>query len=89
MSTERIQRLDKINFVWDPLTEAWEEGFNKLLRFKELEGHCRVSSKFKFEGFNLGAWLDRQRQTKDNLSPERKHRLGDLGVVWILRKDKT
>jgi uncharacterized protein (DUF2384 family) len=89
LSPERIQRLDDIGFVWDVLTEAWEEGFSKLLQFKEAEGHCRVPTGLKLDGFNLGAWVGRQRSTKDSLSPERRQRLDYIGFVWDARKGKT
>jgi superfamily II DNA or RNA helicase len=82
MSPERQQRLDDIGFVWDPLTEAWEEGFSKLLQFKEREGHCRVPKKLKLDGFNLGSWVSNQRTAKDSMTAERRQRLDDIGFVW-------
>jgi superfamily II DNA or RNA helicase len=82
ISPERKKRLDEIGFVWDVLTEMWEEGFIKLLQFKELEGHCRVPHKRKLEGFNLGNWVGTQRAVKDSLPPERKQRLDDIGFIW-------
>ncbi|PZX20481.1 helicase-like protein, partial [Planktotalea frisia] len=39
ISPERKQRLDDIGFIWDTLSVAWEEGFSKLLQFREAEGH--------------------------------------------------
>ena len=89
LSHEFRQRLDDVGFIWDPFSEAWEEGFGKLLQFKELEGHCRVPQKFKLDGVNLGNWVSHQRMTKDRLSPERKQRLDDIGFIWDASKDKT
>ena len=89
MSSERRQRLDDIGFVWDPVREAWEEGFSKLVRFKETEGHLRVTQRFKLNGFSLGHWVSDQRKAKDSMSPERKQRLDDVGFVWDASKDKT
>ncbi|MDC6454678.1 helicase associated domain-containing protein, partial [Planktomarina temperata] len=89
MSPERKQRLDDISFIWDPFTEAWEEGFSKLVQFKKLEGHCRVPKTFKLDGFNLGSWVGSQRTKRDSISPERKQRLDDIGFVWMVGKDKT
>ena len=82
LSPERKQRLDDIGFVWDPIAEAWEEGFSKLLQFKEAEGHCKVTKTFKVDGFNLGQWVGNQRSSRDSLSPELKQRLDDIGFVW-------
>ncbi|MDG1336144.1 MAG: helicase associated domain-containing protein, partial [Tateyamaria sp.] len=89
MSAERIQRLDDIGFVWDVLTEQWEEGFSTLLQFKAVEGHCRVPKRRELNGFNLGQWVGKQRTSKDSLSPERRQRLDDIGFVWDASKDQT
>jgi DNA-binding TFAR19-related protein (PDSD5 family) len=89
LASEQLKRLDDIGFVWDPFTEAWEEGFSKLLKFKEAEGHCRVLRLFKLDGFNLGTWVGTQRSKKDSLSPERRQRLDEIGFVWHARKGKT
>jgi superfamily II DNA or RNA helicase len=82
MASDRRQRLDSIGFVWDAFTESWEEGFSKLLQFKEAEGHFRVPQVFKVDGFNLGVWVAHQRKAKDSMSSERKQRLDDLGFEW-------
>ena len=82
LSPDRKQKLDDIGFVWDARTKAWEEGFSKLLQFKELEGHCRVPAKSAFNGFKLGRWVDKQRITQGSLSPDRKQKLNDIGFVW-------
>ena len=82
MSTERKQRLDDLDFVWDPLAEAWEEGFNKLFQFKEANGHCIVKRSLELGGFKLGSWIHLQRSSVRRMPPERKQRLDDLGFVW-------
>ncbi|MDB3873808.1 Helicase associated domain protein, partial [bacterium] len=88
LSTERKQRLDDIGFVWDPFSEAWEKGFEKLSQFKETKGHCRVAWDFKTDEFNLYEWVRSQRKTKDKMPPERKQRLDDIGFIWDVTKDK-
>jgi superfamily II DNA or RNA helicase len=89
LSTERKQRLDDLGFAWDPYAEAWEEGFSKLVQFKEAEGHCRVPHGFKLDGISLGNWIRTQRANKENLSTERKQLLDDLGFAWDASKDRT
>ena len=89
MAPERRQRLDYIGFVWDALTEQWEEGFSKLVEFKEAEGHCRVPTGYKLDGFNLGDWVRNQRKRKDSMAPERQQRLVELGFIWDASKGKT
>ena len=81
MPPERKQRLDDIGFVWDVLAEAWEEGFSKLLEFKEAEGHCKVPRSYHIDGTDLGQWVRFQRDAKDKMPPERRQRLDDIGFV--------
>ena len=71
-----------MGFVWDILTEQWEEGFSKLQQFKEREGNCKVPDKYKEGDFRLGSWVERQRSNQDKLTPERIKRLNALGFVW-------
>ena len=82
MFAERRHRLDALGFVWDPLIDAWEEGFSKLEAFKAREGHCRVPKKRTKDGFNLGQWVSTQRTKKDQMPADRRHRLDALGFVW-------
>ena len=89
ISPERKQRLDDIGFIWNPLTEAWEEGFSKLLQFKEAKGHCLVKRAYLLDGFRLGSWVSNQRTVAESMSPERKQRLYDIGFIWDASKDKT
>jgi hypothetical protein len=49
---------------------------------KQREGHSRVPQGHKEGGYNLGAWVDSQRTKKDALSPERRQRLDEIGLVW-------
>jgi Helicase associated domain len=83
-SEVRQQQLDDLEFVWEVLGTAWEEGFRYLRMYKEREGHCRVPAKDIENGFGLGRWVDRQRQSKRNLSlsEERRQELDKIGFAW-------
>jgi len=85
MRAERRQRLDELGFIWDPREAEWEEGFSYLKVYRGREGHCRVPQRHKKNGFPLGQWVSRQRQSKD-LSLERRRQLDDLGFVWDQRE---
>ena len=39
------------------MSEQWEEGFTKLRKFKEREGHCRVPGNYKLSDFSLARWV--------------------------------
>ena len=84
LTSAQIQRLDdELGFVWDPLTEQWEQGFRELAKFKDANSHCRVPKGYKTaSGFSLGRWVGSQRMKKDQLIPERIQRLDELGFVW-------
>ena len=82
LSDERLQRLDKLGFVWDASETNWEEGFRHLKSYKEREGHCRVAIGHKENGFWLGQWVGVQRRNVHKLSGERRDRLEKLGLIW-------
>ena len=45
MPAERRQRLDAIGFIWEPLEEAWEEGFAALTDIQGARGSLSRPSK--------------------------------------------
>jgi Helicase associated domain len=83
MSAERKARLDALGFVWDPLSESWEESYLHLKNFMEEHGHCQVLRGHKTpDGYPLGDWVNNTRAKRDEMSPERKARLDALGFIW-------
>ena len=82
LTPERVKRLDSIEFIWDPFTEQWEEGFAALQKFHEREGHCRVTKEVRVNGLNLGNWVRTQRSKKDQLTMERIGRLDSIDFIW-------
>ena len=89
LAPERLERLEAIGFVWGPITEAWEEGFSKLQKFKIREGHCDVPARYQEDGYSLGRWVTTQRKTESTLSPKRLERLEAIGFVWDPFADGT
>jgi hypothetical protein len=82
LTLEQIERLDAIDFAWDPLTHQWGEGFAALTQFKEREGHCLVKSGHLEDGLKLGSWVSRQRTNKGTLTRERFQHLDGIGFIW-------
>ena len=82
LSEARINALENIGFVWDPVEALWELGFQKLSAFKKANGHCKVPRKHQEKYFKLGSWVSSQRQFRDQLSTDKQVRLDALGFSW-------
>ena len=78
----QVKRLNDLGFVWNVIEYQWEEGFNHLCLYQETYGDCLVAQKNKYQSYNLGQWVGKQRQSKDNLSEDQVSRLESLGFVW-------
>ena len=87
LSDDRIRRLDELGFVWDALTEKWEEGFSALSKYKEREDHCRVPGNHLESHYRLGQWVSKQRSSADKLTEDRRMRLDELDFVWEALED--
>ena len=73
LTTERIALLQSLKgWSWDPITEQWNEGFQRLKAYAEENDHAKPEALFKTpDGFALGSWVSVQRRNKDSLTPER------------------
>jgi Helicase associated domain len=89
LSEARRQQLDELGFDWDPLETDWAEGLRHLTIYKQREGHCRVPTAHKENGFNLGLWVRRQRTNKDGLSKEQRQGLDKIGFAWDVRQGRS
>jgi Helicase associated domain len=88
---QRRARLEALpGWAWDKHEAFWEEGFARLVKFVEREGHTGIPAKYQeADGFRLGSWVDRNRQARrrGRLSEERARRLEALpGWVWAVRE---
>ncbi len=82
LSPVRVKRLEQLGFVWDFLSDKWEEMFSELAAYKQIHGNCNVPIKGK-DNPALGTWCGTQRDayTKNKLSLERVTRLEKLGFA--------
>ncbi|MFA4919901.1 MAG: Helicase associated domain protein [Thermodesulfovibrionales bacterium] len=87
LAEDRIKRLEAIGFVWSQYDEAWEQGFQATLKYKEQTGDANSHRRHKTpEGFQLGRWQNRQKTfyKRDKLPEDRIKRLEEIGFVWSL-----
>lgn len=87
LTTQRIQSLEKLGFVWDPIESSYQEGMNALKAFKKENGHCRVENKYiTDDGYKLGSWVSHRRKDYKTKSPslttKRIQALEKLGFIW-------
>lgn len=81
LSTERLQRLDDVRFIWNARSDKWQEAFEYLQCYKDREGHCIILRDHKEGQFPLGLWVHTQRQSRKRLSEGRRASLDGLGFV--------
>lgn len=79
--------LVKAGFLFEPLETYWNQNYEKLLEFKETNGHTNVS-KFDKDNMQLGKWVGEQRYWKKRLSTERIKKLDDIGFDWGIKRNK-
>ena len=86
LSQDRIERLEALpGWSWDPFTGQWEEAFERLQLYMNLNGDARVSRNCDFNGYKLGVWVGTQRsnKSKNSLSQDQIKRLEALpGWSW-------
>ncbi len=83
LSTDRVERLAAIGFVWDAFSAAWEEMFAALQDYKSKHGHCNVPKTWP-DNPKFANWTRTQREIKkrNRISHDRVARLDALGFVW-------
>ena len=82
LSSEQLERLNSLGFIWDPHTELWEKGFAALTRFQKREGHCLVPKPHIEDEMKLGIWVNNVRARKNQFSPDQLNRLNSLNFSW-------
>ena len=79
LDDSRVKRLESLpGWSWQVHDDAWAEGYRHLLEFVLEHGDCRVPDGYDKGGYKLGSWVRRQRDTWENLPPERKDMLASL-----------
>lgn len=91
MTTERLDLLDSVGFIWDSHEVNWREKLASLEKFRAEHAHCNVPSNFRDK--KLATWVKCQRRQyklywdgkPSAMSPQRIQQLEKLGFEWELR----
>jgi hypothetical protein len=89
MTLPRIQELESLGFEWDSRGAAWEDSLSELDEYREIHGHCNVSTSCS-ENAKLGNCFQVQRtQYRLHLEGKRSpmttlriQKLESLGFEW-------
>ena len=83
LSKERIERLNKLGFVWDTIDAYWKEMFNSLANYRQIYGHCNVPITWT-ENQRLSTWVHNMRRAKKKgiLSEKYVQRLDAICFEW-------
>ena len=90
LTFERKMLLEKLGFVWDVRAFKWQQQFEELVDFIEVNGHSFVPKKQA----PLGPWVHTQRNQywlwkegkKSRLTKERRNMLERIGFQWDTRQ---
>ena len=82
LNAEQLSRLEELGFVWDVLTEQFEQNLAALRRYVSREGHARVPQGHIEDGVRLGSWVNAMRSKRQRLHPDRIARLNKLKFIW-------
>jgi hypothetical protein len=85
ISPKRIEKLDKLGFIWDLPDYWWECKYKELAEFKKKYGHCNVPK--GMSGYiPLSEWCVKQRKDFKNkekrLNNQKIEMLNKLGFNW-------
>ena len=68
---ERVQKLNEIGFVWDPLEAQWLERFHELRQYKNEHGNTLVPVEYS-ENPPFGRWVHVQRKDYKKFMAKKK-----------------
>eukprot|EP00956_Cyclotella_meneghiniana_P036683 scaffold129003_cov20-Cyclotella_meneghiniana.AAC.1 len=82
---ERVNKLNTLNFTWNPHSELWDTQYEALLEFKSKYGDCNVPQNF-VQDPSLGKWVNRQRKRYNNggMEQDKFNKLKKIDFQWTI-----
>ena len=97
LSADKIRRLNRIGFVWDPLKKRqkehdiiWAQWLDKLIAFHHKNGHwCVPTDQRRYH--HLRIWMDNQRINyhEGSLSAKRIRQMDKAGFPWLSDRQRA
>ncbi|MDB2639996.1 Helicase associated domain protein, partial [Akkermansiaceae bacterium] len=83
LEEDKLKRLEKLGFDWDPKGTVWNERYKELQSYRDINQNCLVPRNSK-EHPTLARWVSKQRSAKSEgrLSSDRIKKLEDIGFNW-------
>lgn len=91
LTEEQINKLEKLDIVWNRKKEKWEKVFALASHFYSEHGHLLINTHSLYEGEHLGQWINKQRsdymirdteRRNSKFTEERIKRLEEIGMIW-------
>lgn len=87
----RVDQLSEAGIEWDPFSDDFSVGLDRLTAYKAANGHARPPASYcDLDGYKLGRWLVQRRTDwkAQKLAPDRVAALEQLGVEWEVLEAK-
>ncbi|WP_342429332.1 Helicase associated domain protein [Neobacillus sp. FSL H8-0543] len=82
LPAEQIEKLDRLNFDWDPLETNWNNMFKELEGYIQKKGNCFVPRSGEYKVLSIWATRQRKEYIKGTLSKERIELLNSINFDW-------
>ena len=91
LSSGKIERLNKLNMIWNPTDARWKEGYEHAVQYSCAHGNLNIPLTFICDdGYMLGSWIanQRTRHRTGKLAEDRIKLLESLGMIWSVQTEK-
>ncbi|MBT7350803.1 hypothetical protein HN803_08580, partial [candidate division WWE3 bacterium] len=86
LDSDREEILNDLGFIWNVKDYQWTINYEHLKQYVKDNDGSTPSLRYVIDGIKLGQWVGTQRRDNRShkVSPERMHKLNDLGFDWGL-----
>lgn len=81
LTADQVEKLDSIEFVWNPRKERWDNHYQELIEYYEKYGDYKIPVVYE-ENRALGRWVQKQRRMKHELPKIKFQKLEEINFLW-------